>query len=178
MTAATRIENDAYVRCPHEQCDAMWSGYGEIDWIRQSWFNGACCFHYMFGHLGVLLPTNTFFWPLHMICHNLVFFGGHSPNHSCLLTGCVFLSNDATCDRERIGNKGQKLGERMSNSWALKPFHTKTFGKPQLNRKILQNVFWEMFFMLHEIHQADGWNMKQKTTTLRLGKGPTRSLYS
>ena len=23
VTAATRIENDAYLRCPHEQCDAM-----------------------------------------------------------------------------------------------------------------------------------------------------------
>lgn len=43
VTGATRIENDAYLRCPHEQCDTMWSGYGEIDWIRQSWFNGACC---------------------------------------------------------------------------------------------------------------------------------------
>lgn len=75
----------------------------------------------VFGHLGVLLPTNSFCWPLHMICHNLVFFGGHSPNHSCLLTRCVFLSNDATCFTGNASEiKAPKaVRGRMSNSWAL-----------------------------------------------------------
>ena len=150
--------------------DAMWSGYGEIDWIRQSWFNGACCFHYMFGHLGVLLPTNSFCWPLHMICHNLVFFVGHSPNHSCYACFCQMTQGVTS------GNASfQAKGWVEECQTALETGNLFTQKHLENHRKIGKS-----FRMLHEIHQTDGWKMKQKTHNSNcevLGKGPT-SLYS